>query len=305
VNPAEGHASRGPHAAVLTAVSPVRMPAHPSIIASPLPSSRPRRMGIPVQVALRGPPGRSVRYALGSARAALLALPSREYCSTSTVSVATHPIPSQRAPAPPAVPQVLFAPYSRERRTDRTSSRRRRGGRDERTTPGSGLGAREAWPTASTTVQKNKTKKEEEENLGRGWSTRAGTTSNSGAWLEAGRFAPASTACFIIGGPGLSFAAARAACNAGKHCKRGAPRGPVPSFPFPFPFPWQWAAVKTAACLCRLPVEFCRGHPSCPSLKPTVGTARHDKPTLVTCYHYYSASFFFDLVLDERFLPPP
>jgi hypothetical protein len=211
------------------------------------------------------------------------------------VSVATHHIPSQRARRASSAVRSVFAPT-----TDRTSSRR--GRRDERTTPGSGLGAREAWPTASTTVQKNKTKKEEE-NLGRAWSTRAGTTSNSGAWLEAGRFAPASTACFIIGGPGLSFAAARAACNAGKHCKRGAPRGPVPSFPFPFH--WQWAAVKTAACLCRLPVEFCRGHPSCPSLKPTVGTARHDKPTLVTCYHYYSASFFFDLVLDERFLPPP
>jgi hypothetical protein len=38
----------------------------------------------------------------------------------------------------------------------------------------------------------------------------------------------------LLGGPGLSFAAARAACNAGKHCKRGAPRGPVPSFSFPF-----------------------------------------------------------------------
>jgi hypothetical protein len=67
------------------------------------------------------------------------------------VSVATHHIPSQRARRASSAVRSVFAPT-----TDRTSSRR--GRRDERTTPGSGLGARETWPTASTTVQKNKTK---------------------------------------------------------------------------------------------------------------------------------------------------
>jgi hypothetical protein len=196
-----------------------------------------------VQVGLRGRPGGQfvTRWDRRAPRTrSYRAAKSKE---RETVSVATHHIPSQRARRASSAVRSVFAPT-----TDRTSSRR--GRRDERTTPGSGLGARETWPTASTTVQKNKTKvRRRKKTSARAWSTRAGTTSNSGARLEAARFAtrfPASAVCFIIEGPGLPFAAARAACSAGQHCRRGAQLSLAL-----LSLHWQWAAVKTAACLCR------------------------------------------------------
>jgi hypothetical protein len=129
VNPAEGHASRGPHVAVLTA-----MPAHPSIIASAPPFHQ-QSSRVCACAAARAVS--SLRVGIGARRAPGPAEPRKARRGRRCRS---QPITSHRSA--PAVPQVLFAPCSRQRRTgqaagaggatrgprpDRGSARARRG----------------------------------------------------------------------------------------------------------------------------------------------------------------------------------